>query len=74
MLRNFQHLQHLPGENLLICSVFQIALFKMKLKLWQTQVMAKSFMHLSKHSPVNSQKYAALFSIMLKEFENKILN
>jgi len=27
---------------------------------------------LTKHSPVNSKKYTAIFSIVIKQFENKI--
>ena len=37
-----------------------------------TQVMANNCMHfdiLPKHSPVNSEKYAALFSILIREFD-----
>ena len=40
-----------------------------------TQVMANSCVHcdtLYKHGPVNSEKYAALLSILIKEFENGI--
>jgi len=36
-----------------------------------TQVMANNFMHFDKHSPVNSKKYAVVFSILIKEFENR---
>ena len=48
--------------------------FKMKLKLWQAQAVANNFMHfdvLAKHSPVNSEKYAAVLSVLIKEFENR---
>lgn len=47
--------------------------FEMKLKLGQAQVMADNFMHfdtLSKHSPLNSEKYAAVLSALIKKFEN----
>ena len=40
-----------------------------------TRVMANNCMHfdtLTKHSPVNSKKYTAIFSIVIKQFENKI--
>ena len=37
----------------------------MKLKLQQAQVMANNFMHLAKHSCVNSQKYAAVHMCIL---------
>ena len=64
----------LQDENQLICVMFQtVTMFKMKLKLWQVQVMANSFMHfdvLAKHSLMNSEKYAALLSILVKGFEN----
>lgn len=37
---------HLQGENKLICAMLQTyQLFKMKLKLWQTLIMANNFMH-----------------------------
>jgi len=38
------------------------------------QVMANRFMHLdtlAKHSPVNSEKYAAMLSILIHELENR---
>lgn len=41
----------------------------------QTQVMANDFIHfntLAKHSPGNSEKYAALFSVLIQEFENRL--
>lgn len=66
----------LRGENQLICAVFQtIIVFKMKLELWQAEAAANNFMHfdtLSKHSPVYSDTYATLFSVLITEFENKI--
>jgi len=37
-----------------------------------SEVMANNFRHfdtLAKHSPVNSEKYAAVLSILIKEFE-----
>ena len=43
-------------------------------KLWQAQRMANDLMHfdvLAKHRPVNSKKYAALLSILIKGFENR---
>ena len=46
----------------------------MKLKLWQAQIKANDFMHfntLTKHSPVNSKKYAALLFNLIQEFENR---
>ena len=46
----------------------------MKLKLWQAQVMANNFMHfdvLAKHRPVNSEKCAALLSVLIKRFEHR---
>lgn len=56
----------LRGENQLICAVFQtIIVFKMKLELWQAEAAANNFMHfdtLSKHSPMNSKKYASTLS------------
>ena len=61
----------LQGENQLICSMLHIiTTFKMKLKLWQAQVMANDFIHLStyaKHSPVKSEKYA----ILIHKFKNR---
>ena len=39
-----------------------------------TQVLASKFVQLetlAKHSPVNSEKYAAMLSILIKEFENR---
>ncbi len=66
---------YLQGENQLICAMFQtVTEFKMKLNLWQAQAVANNFMHfdvLAKHSPVNSEKYAAVLSILIKEFENR---
>ena len=65
----------LLGENQLICAMFQtVTEFKMKLNLWQAQAVANNFMHfdvLAKHSPVNSEKYAAVLSVLIKEFENR---
>ena len=49
----------------------------MKLKLWQAQIKANNFMHfnmLSKHSPVNSEKYAALLFDFIQDFENRFRN
>ena len=46
----------------------------MKLKLCQAQIKANDFMHfgtLTKHSPVNSEKYAALLFNLIQEFENR---
>ena len=51
-----------------------ITAFQMKLKLWQAQIKANNVMHfdtLAKHSPVNSEKYAALLFKLIKEFENR---
>ena len=66
---------HLQGENQLINPMFQtITAFQMKLKLWQAQIKANDFMHfntLTKHSPVNSKKYAALLFNLIQEFENR---
>ena len=53
--------------------------FEMKLKLWQTHVIANNFIHfdeLNKLSPMNSKKslskiYAAVLSVLIKEFENR---
>lgn len=60
----------LQGENQLICSMFQTTVaFQMRLKLWQAQVMANNFMHfdiLAKYSPENTEKYAAVLSVMIK--------
>ena len=45
-----------------------------KRNLWQAQVMPNNFTHfcvLFKHSPVISIKYAALLSVLIKEFENR---
>ena len=39
-----------------------------------TQVTEKRLMHFetsAKHGPVNSEKYAALLSILMREFENE---
>ena len=58
---------HLQGENQLTNPMFQtITTFQMTLELWQAQIKANDFMHfdtLTKHSPVNSEKYAALLSV-----------
>ena len=46
----------------------------MKLKLWQAQMKANNFIHLdmlAKHSPVKSEKYAALPFDLIQEFENR---
>jgi len=60
---------HIQGENHLFCAMFQtISAFEMKLTLWQAQVRANNFMHfdtVAKHSPVNSEKYAAVLSILI---------
>ena len=71
----------LQGENQLIDSMFQtVTAFQMKLKLWQAQIKANNFMHfntLAKHSPVNSEKYAALLFDLIQEnkFQDfKIIN
>ena len=68
----------LQGENQLINTMFQtIVAFQMKLKLWQAQIKANNFMHfnmLSKHSPVNSEKYAALLFDFIQDFENRFRN
>ena len=65
----------LQGENQLICAMFQtILVLELKLKLWQAQVMANNCMPfdtLAEHSPVNSEKHAAMLSILIKEFENR---
>ena len=65
----------LQGENHLACAMFQtITAFKMKLELWQAQIMGKNFKHfkslsgLAEHSPVNSKKNAALLSVLIKEY------
>ena len=63
----------IQGENQLICAIFQTTTFEMKLKLWQTCVMAKNVMHfdiLAEQSCVNSENCAALLSVLIKEFEN----
>lgn len=42
-----------------------------------TQAVAKKFMDfdtLAEHSPVNTEKYAAVFSVLIKEFENWFQN
>ena len=39
-----------------------------------TQVMANKFIYfdtLARHAPVNSKKYAAVLSVLIKEFENR---
>ena len=65
----------------LLNTMFQtITAFQLKLKLWQAQIKANNFMHfnmLSKHSPVNSEKYAALLFDLIQEnkFQDfKIIN
>ena len=64
---------HLQGENQLINTMFQtITAFQMKLKLWQAQIKANDFMHfntLTKHSPVNSEKYAALLFDLIQNLK-----
>ena len=66
---------HLHGQNGLTCATFQtIAVIETKLKLWQAQVMTNNLMHfdtLAKHSPVNTEKYAAVLSILMNKFENR---
>ena len=62
-------------KNHFICAILQtLTASEMKLKLWQAQVMENSCMHfdtLAKHYPVNSEKYAAVLSILIKKFENR---
>ena len=52
------------GENQLICAMFQtVTVFKIKIKLWQEEVMANNVTHfdtLTKHCPLNSEKYEAM--------------
>ncbi len=51
--------------------------FNLTLKQWQAQVMANNFMHfdtLAKYCTVDSEKYAAMFSILVKEFKNTFQN
>ena len=66
---------HFQGENQLTNPMFQtITTFQMTLELWQAQIKANDFMHfdtLTKHSPVNSEKYAALLFNLIQEFENR---
>ena len=65
---------HLQSENKFINTMFQaITVFQMKLKLWQAQMKASNFIHFNtvKHSPVNREKYAALFFNLIQEFENR---
>jgi len=41
------------------------------------QAMANNFMHfviLAKYSPLNNEKYVAMLSILIKEFENRFHN
>lgn len=65
----------LQGENQLINVMFQtITAFQMKLKLWQGQLGENNYVHfatLSKHGPVNTEKYTALLSALIQEFENR---
>ena len=65
----------LQGENQLISTMFQtITVSQMKLKLWQAQIKANNFVHfntLAKHSPINSEKNAALLFNLIQEFENR---
>lgn len=66
---------YLQGENQLTHAVFQtVKPSEMKIMLWQAQVTASNFMHfdmLAKHSFVNSKKYVAILSILIKELENR---
>lgn len=51
-----------------------ITAFRMKLQLWQAQVMTNNamlFELLAKHSPANREKHVSMPSILIKEFENK---
>jgi len=63
----------LQCENHLISAMFHTtAAFEMKVLLWQSHVIANNLMHfdtLAKHSPVNSEKYADLLSVLIKEFK-----
>ena len=46
----------------------------MKLNLWQAQIMANNFMHfdiLANESSMNKEKYAAVLSLLIKNFENR---
>mgnify|MGYP001866110037 CR=1 FL=1 len=46
-----------------------MTVFRMKLKLWQTQVMANNAAHfdtLAKHRLVSSEKHAAVLSVFIK--------
>lgn len=65
----------LQDENHFICAMLKtIAGFKMKLKLCQDRVMANNCMHFDTpagHSSANSEKYSAVLSIVIKEFESK---
>ena len=64
------------GENQLICAMFQtVTVFKIKIKLWQEEVMANNCTHfdtLAKHRAQNSEEYAAMTSILIKEFASRI--
>ena len=66
----------LQGVNQLTCAKFQtIRALKMRLKLWQAQVAANNCMHfdmLAKHSPVIREKCAAVLSVLIEEFQNRL--
>lgn len=65
----------LQDENDIICCVSNITVFEIKLRTMASSSYIKYFMHfdmLAKHSPVNSEKYAALLSVLMKEFENRL--
>ena len=57
-----------------------MTVFRMKLKLWQTQVMANNAAHfdtLAKHRLVSSEKHAAVLSVFIKASrlpKKKIIN
>ncbi|KAF0747377.1 general transcription factor II-I repeat domain-containing protein 2B-like [Aphis craccivora] len=55
--------------------MFQIiTAFKLKLKLWQSQVKANNFIYFSvldKYNPKNSKKYFSLILILIYEFETR---
>ena len=63
----------LQGGNQLLSTMFQIiSAFETGLKLWQTQGMVNNFMHfdtMTKCNPVNSEKYAAVLSALIKKFD-----
>lgn len=66
---------HCQCENHLTHAMFQtITAFKMKLSLWQAQVMANDVMHLNalaRPNPVKSEKQAAVLLVLITEFENR---